>query len=292
MGEYGASYADVKAETIWLSPELNTPVQPNGGDDGVDGYAPLAVATGGALYWVHGNHLGVPLVLTDNVGNIAAPTGYTPVGFPGQTRTLADLYYNRYRDYDPTIGRYIQADPIGLEGGGNPYVYAGNNPINAFDAMGLKVEIRCRKIGDPVNPDWKARIAARLGGEHCFIVIYCKDKKINSNIPPTTVSYLSNVSISVNGKPSNNDTVYSNMKEYRVISVTAPATGCDHCKFEKCVVDSAKFLSRKSYAMTNYDPILGPNSNSFARRLVEMCEGSVGSPGPLTGWNSASSVGF
>jgi len=137
MGEYGASYADVKAETIWLSPELNTPVQPNGGDDGVDGYAPLAVATGGALYWVHGNHLGVPLVLTDNVGNIAAPTGYTPVGFPGQTRTLADLYYNRYRDYDPTTGRYIQADPIGLRGGSNPYVYVGNNPIGQTDPLGL-----------------------------------------------------------------------------------------------------------------------------------------------------------
>ena len=138
MGEYGSSTSDVKAETIWLSPQVNTPNQPFGGGDGVDGYAPLAVVTGGVVYWVHGNHLGVPTVITDGTGTVAAPAGYTPVGFPGQTRTLADLYYNRYRDYDPTIGRYIQADPIGLEGDTNVYAYAENNPIRYMDPAGLK----------------------------------------------------------------------------------------------------------------------------------------------------------
>ena len=82
------------------------------------GYAPLAVVTGSggsaAVYWVHANHIGVPLVTTDSSGAVATPTGYTVLGFPGQTRTLADLYYNRYRDYDSSLGRYIQADPIGM----------------------------------------------------------------------------------------------------------------------------------------------------------------------------------
>jgi hypothetical protein len=49
---------------------------------------------------------------------------------------LADLYYNRYRDYDPTTGRYIQADPIGLRGGGNPYLYANANPLRFTDPSG------------------------------------------------------------------------------------------------------------------------------------------------------------
>ena len=115
IGEYDASGAPV-AETIWLSPEVANDNQPLGGDDGVGGYAPLAVATGSgasaALYWVHGNHLGVPLVTTDASGAVASPSGYTILGFPGQTRTLSDLYYNRYRDYDSSLGRYIQADPI------------------------------------------------------------------------------------------------------------------------------------------------------------------------------------
>ena len=59
-------------------------------------------------------------------------------GFPGQSRTLADLYYNRYRDYDPTTGRYIQADPIGLNGGANVYGYVGGNPVNWVDPDGLE----------------------------------------------------------------------------------------------------------------------------------------------------------
>jgi RHS repeat-associated protein len=48
------------------------------------------------------------------------PAGTMLLGFPGQQQTLVDLYYNQYRDYDPTTGRYIQADPIGLAGDENP----------------------------------------------------------------------------------------------------------------------------------------------------------------------------
>ncbi len=39
------------------------------------------------------------------------------------------LHHNYYRDYDPKIGRYIEADPIGLEAGTNLYAYASANPI-------------------------------------------------------------------------------------------------------------------------------------------------------------------
>lgn len=166
MGEYGASATDVKAETIWLSPEVNGGDQRWGGDDGVGGYAPLAVATGGALYWVHGNHLGVPIVITDSAGNLAAPTGYTPVGFPGQTRTLADLYYNRYRDYDPTTGRYIQADPIGLQGGANPYLYAKANPLRYTDPHGLYVAAGAEigaEIGTLIEPGGGTVVGGILG---------------------------------------------------------------------------------------------------------------------------------
>jgi RHS repeat-associated protein len=62
------------------------------------------------------NHMGVPAVYTNSAAAaIAAPTSYSAPGFPGQSRTLSDLYYNRNRDYDPSTGRYIQADPIGLD---------------------------------------------------------------------------------------------------------------------------------------------------------------------------------
>jgi RHS repeat-associated protein len=87
---------------------------------------------------VHGDHMGVPVTYTDAAGTaIAAPSGYSVPGFPGQSQTFADLYYNRYRDYDTTTGRYIQADPIGLAGGPSPYSYAMNNPLRYSDPKGL-----------------------------------------------------------------------------------------------------------------------------------------------------------
>jgi len=142
LGEYGSSASDVVGETIWLSPEVTNDNQPFGGDDGVGGYAPLAVATGSGssttLTWVHGNHLGVPIAFTDASGTAVSAPSYTLPGFPGQMKTLGDIYYNRYRDYDSSTGRYIQADPIGLEGGSNPYLYAEANPLKYTDPSGLR----------------------------------------------------------------------------------------------------------------------------------------------------------
>lgn len=41
------------------------------------------------------------------------------------------------RYYNPQTGRYLTPDPIGLEGGINPYGYVDNNPVNAIDPLGL-----------------------------------------------------------------------------------------------------------------------------------------------------------
>ena len=45
--------------------------------------------------------------------------------------------YNYYRDYDPALGRYVQSDPIGLNGGISTYGYAGQNSIIYIDPLGL-----------------------------------------------------------------------------------------------------------------------------------------------------------
>jgi RHS repeat-associated protein len=94
----------------------------------------------------------------DGIGSAVSTTGsktfsdkyaYGPFGEPNATSGViyrfagmlldaeTGLYYDKARVYDPAIGRFLQADPIGLKGGTNLYAYVTNDPINAIDPTGL-----------------------------------------------------------------------------------------------------------------------------------------------------------
>lgn len=105
------------------------------------------------LYYIHSDHLNTPQALTDENQQVVWMADYEPFGkiaeqdqdsvmhlsrFPGQYEDKeTGLYYNYFRDYDPSLGRYVQSDPIGLEGGINTYAYVHANPLRYIDTNGL-----------------------------------------------------------------------------------------------------------------------------------------------------------
>jgi RHS repeat-associated protein len=136
IAEANGSSGATTTEYVWMEGELLAQID-----------------SGGNIVYVHNNQLGAPQKITNPSRTLvwdreqepfgetyATPTNTTPTThrFPGQIYDSENgLYYNNNRDYDPTGGFYIEADPIGLAGGLTPYGYAGQNPTQATDPWGL-----------------------------------------------------------------------------------------------------------------------------------------------------------
>jgi RHS repeat-associated protein len=147
LGEYDSGGTALQ-ETVYLD---NTPV--------------VVLANG--VSYVYADHLDTPRLIarsTDNAivwrWDLADPFGMQvpqedPSGlgnfsynlrFPGQWFDReTNNHYNYHRDYDPQTGRYIQSDPIGLEGGMNTYGYVAANPLSSSDKFGLSTT--CTMVG-------------------------------------------------------------------------------------------------------------------------------------------------
>ncbi len=113
---------------------------------------PLAKIDGSSVYYYHNDHLGTPQKMSDGRGTVVWYGEFLPFGEPLSIEGIitnnlrfpwqyfdeeTGLNYNYFRDYKPIIGRYIQADPVGLFGGVNRFVYVRNRPITRRDTYGL-----------------------------------------------------------------------------------------------------------------------------------------------------------
>jgi len=121
----------------------------------------LSMTRSGNTYFYHHNALGSVTALTDATGNIAERYEYDAYGLATfytanydsltssvtfnpylftarRWDTETQLYYYRARHYNPTLGRFMQRDPLGYVDGMNLFEYVGSNGVNWIDPIGLK----------------------------------------------------------------------------------------------------------------------------------------------------------
>ncbi len=137
----------------------------------------LNMQRGGQDYYYHTDALGSVVAVTDNAGSVVERYEYDPYGavtvydasytirsgsaidnpymFAGRRYDEeSGLYYNRLRYYDPSDGRFLRRDPLGVWGdpanAGNAYAYVNNSPGDFVDPSGL-IGRACRRAGNWIN---------------------------------------------------------------------------------------------------------------------------------------------
>jgi RHS repeat-associated protein len=112
------------------------------------------ITAAGAQHILHRDGLGNVIATTDQSKSVVQQVTYgtwgkeegvsEPDGYGQRMRWKGALslqpelgmVYLRARWYDPDLGRFASEDPIGLEGGMNPYVFGGGDPVNSVDPTG------------------------------------------------------------------------------------------------------------------------------------------------------------
>jgi RHS repeat-associated protein len=102
------------------------------------------------------------------------------VVLPGQYHDEeTGLSYNYHRTYAPVSGRYLESDPIGLDGGLNTYLYAKANPLRFIDPDGLRYspyEHGMDWDGNPVQPPVAYQCAKAVAAKYTPLLLNDKHK--------------------------------------------------------------------------------------------------------------------
>jgi len=144
IAEHDGTTGAVRREYVWLD---DTPVA-------------MIDSTGAApvTYFIHTGQIEEPLVMTDAsqvkvwdayvepygaATVFGTPSAGLDLRLPGQfsQAETGALSQNWNRDYDTSLGRYIEADPLGIDAGQNVYAYVDGDPLTEIDPHGLQVPV-------------------------------------------------------------------------------------------------------------------------------------------------------
>ena len=139
LAEHDGSTGSVVREYVWLD---DTPI------------AMIDSSSGSPqVYYIHTGQIDEPLVMTDATKTkvwdayvepygqaqvFGTPSAGLDLRLPGQwsQAEAGGLSQNWFRDYDPALGRYIEADPLGVDAGQNVYAYVDGDPLARGDPTG------------------------------------------------------------------------------------------------------------------------------------------------------------
>jgi RHS repeat-associated protein len=141
------------------------------------------------IFWYHGAAVGIAnrrqlfgdpqgsiVAITDGYGIRTNVNAYDEYGIPGSANAgrfqytgqiwmpELGMYHYKARLYSPTLGRFLQTDPVGYTGGINLYAYVGDDPINAVDPTGEAAWLIARQTPYGVR-HMSVVVADRLGGD-------------------------------------------------------------------------------------------------------------------------------
>ena len=146
--------------------------------NGIDELLRLDIYNGNSStpYYVHTDSIGSTTAITDGSGNIVERVSYDVYGLPTFTNALGQtlkkstirnttlfqgreydydlsLYNYRARYYDPSLGRFLQTDPLGYQDSMNLYQGMNMNPVNFVDPWGTYISL----ISNPKEIVWLLR---------------------------------------------------------------------------------------------------------------------------------------
>jgi RHS repeat-associated protein len=135
--------------------ELNAWVHANGADTPVVWFPGTAVGR-----YLATDHEGSVIATANAAGTATALNAYDEYGIPASGNTgrfgytgqawipELGLWYYKARFYSPTMGRFMQTDPIGYGDGMNWYAYVGGDPVNHADPRGLSCQLWVGNVWD------------------------------------------------------------------------------------------------------------------------------------------------
>ena len=177
LAETSLTSADIVYEYVWFGGEPLAQIE----------------TPAGAIHYYFNDHLGTPLMTTDangavdwraeyepygSISALRTPDRHQPLRRPGQEAEQFDTgangatgrYYNVFRWYRPSSGRYTQPDPLGFAPDINLYRYALGNPVHQADMLGLDT-VGCDAVRDSLETP--CRLECCAAHDRCYDENHC-----------------------------------------------------------------------------------------------------------------------